>query len=362
MLHLRNSPVDSNGKIESLLTDSQKAAIINMLREDVPLSLIKENIGIEDADLLYEVIYEFKVSNKGSISYEKFQKSKVRFTYENPNQEVVAAIAKFRERHGPLRILEQGCGNGVFAYRVARLFPDCQIDGIELTTSGVRHANTNYRRPNLRIWQDDGYKVTAEIPYDLVYHVNVLEHVPDKEKYLRASISLLRHGGLLIFQFPTERYWRFWGFPKYLICKILKRPFKIHGYSDTAIDLFLNYFQGIHIVGKSFRHLYLPRRLYYYIPDALLKPFGKLLDKLEGVMKDCDFYDPLMFVVYYVLKTTGEEQTDLDFDSSIEKDDTHYGRQDRIASILLLSCVWVLASILMGWEVLSGRKTFFKQE
>ncbi len=199
----------------SNLTESQKASVEEMLRNDVPIPIIKEKLGLEDADYIYEVKYAKNIKNRVSIATEKYAKVADSQEQDSSYDKVIEGIELYRNKHDrPLKIIELGCGNGSFAQRIAKHFPDCTIDAIELSASGVLYANEHYGDiPNLNCYQTDGYKLWESKggTFDVVYHVNVLEHVPYKEDYVDASIKLLKDDGVLLFGFPTESYWKFWG-------------------------------------------------------------------------------------------------------------------------------------------------------
>ena len=339
------------------LTDAKKEAVKKMLEDDVPIPIIAENLDLEDADFIYEVLYESKIKNRTYTATEKFRKARAFRRDDDSYDMVVKAIKMLYRRVGALKILEQGCGDGSFAHRIAQTFPDCTIDAIELTEAGVRQANEKYNRKNLKVWQEDGFNLKKPHHYDIVYHLNVVEHVEDVERFLEVGLDNLNRGGLLIFAFPSERYWKFWGFFKYVACRVLKRPFLTHAYPDHLIDDFLEQ-KGLYY-DKYYNGLYLPRRLYYYIPERILGFVGKKMGMIETELKKISLYFSMMFVFYVASSNRPFIQNYRD-ENFMPYDKP--GVLKKMGSLSALFFLWTISSAFMTLEVLLKRKTFFKQE
>ena len=52
----------------------KKEAIKKMLEDDIPIPIIAENLNLEDADFIYEVLYESTIKNRTYTATEKFRK------------------------------------------------------------------------------------------------------------------------------------------------------------------------------------------------------------------------------------------------------------------------------------------------
>ena len=276
---------------------------------------------------------------------------------ENPS--VIPIIGRIAEEKGLLRILEQGCGDGAIAYGIAQMFPACKVDAIDLSSAGVASARGNYQAPNLRVWQCDGYEIRGS--YDVVYHHNVLEHVPDPAKYVLAGLSLLKEDGSLVFSFPTVRYWKFWGFPKYLVCQLLRKKFQAHACSTDEIEKLLSTIPNVRIVSKRCYNLFMPRRVYSYVPDSWLRVAGTRLEKLELRFLEVGWHYPFMFAFYHVT---------LD-QARLEQAERAVVAEPRKGALRMWHCLtaglellgfWLFSCVCLMLEVIKGRKTFFKQE
>lgn len=107
----------------------------------------------------------------------------------------------FAGRHVPAgsRVLEVGCGRGLFAQRLPA---GCSYRGLEFNAKAVDAA----RATGLEV---DVSTVQAEAEarlgaYDVVCHFQVLEHVQDVRGFLSACVAALRPGGALIVAVPSE--------------------------------------------------------------------------------------------------------------------------------------------------------------
>ena len=142
----------------SNLTESQKTQIAELLAHDTPIATIVDLLSLDDSDLLYEVMYGSEIHNRDWQAHKKFAAS-INFERESYMNRCYAAIEALCRRKGPLRILEQGCGTGSTTASVARRFPQCTVDGVDLSFVGIEAANKSYKLPNLHYFQGDGYAV-----------------------------------------------------------------------------------------------------------------------------------------------------------------------------------------------------------
>ncbi len=337
-----------------------------MFERNVGIEKIVRKLGLDDADELYEITYAYKIKNRVSIATKKYGKTqKESKTNYGRVQEFISIYAN-NVLEKPLNVLEMGSGNGQFAYKLASAFPQVNIVGIELTTSGVEYAKKYFKADNLSFSKEDGYKIPSyeDGCYDIVYHINVLEHVPDQTAYLEKGLNLLKRGGGMLVAFPTLKYWIFWGWPKYLLCKLLGKEFKYHGWDTRYMDQFIKYNQ-LCILEKKVSVFCLPRRLYYYIPNSLLSPIGSLFRKVEDVLQHIGITFPLMFAYYALTKSDVQR-----FKKNILiPSKTHKTKHSTIRNYIHFG-TWVLPTIaflllisnlMMGWEVISGRKEIFDQ-
>jgi SAM-dependent methyltransferase len=109
------------------------------------------------------------------------------------------------------RILDAGCGSGVFSMELAKQHPTAEVVGVELEPTLVDRANEIARRAhltNLRFEQGDVTKLDFDREFDLVVSVDNLEHVEDDVTAMEGLLRALRPGGRLVNHVPGyERRW-----------------------------------------------------------------------------------------------------------------------------------------------------------
>jgi SAM-dependent methyltransferase len=113
------------------------------------------------------------------------------------------------------RILDAGCGNGVFSFELAKLHPASEVLGIDSEPDLVARANTIADRAglaNCRVEKGDVTRLDFESEFDLIVSVDNLEHVEDDVTAMRELFQALRPGGRLVVHVPGyERRWLLFG-------------------------------------------------------------------------------------------------------------------------------------------------------
>jgi SAM-dependent methyltransferase len=97
------------------------------------------------------------------------------------------------------RALEIGAGAGGLMAALAARFPACRFEGLELSRSAAaaaREAGQAVESTDVSEWNEG--------PYDAVYAVAVLEHVPSPTAFLRRLRELLTPDGVLVLTQPTQ--------------------------------------------------------------------------------------------------------------------------------------------------------------
>lgn len=111
-------------------------------------------------------------------------------------------VASFLQQ-GHKRVLDAGCGpEAQLVAMLAGRYPTCMFSGWELHLSQEGRMRDRYPE-NLSIFESDLALLNEEERYDLVYMVDVLEHIEDCEGMLDRLSKAVRPGGLLFIHTPS---------------------------------------------------------------------------------------------------------------------------------------------------------------
>jgi SAM-dependent methyltransferase len=114
-------------------------------------------------------------------------------------------------RHPPPRsLLDAGCGTGEITARLAELFPQAALTGIDLEEPHLERA----RRlcPRARFEKGDALELHfAEATFDLAVCRHLLQAVPDAGRVVREMVRVLKPGGRL--HLIAEDYGMLWCHP-----------------------------------------------------------------------------------------------------------------------------------------------------
>jgi 2-polyprenyl-3-methyl-5-hydroxy-6-metoxy-1,4-benzoquinol methylase len=140
--------------------------------------------------------------------------------------------APYTLRHGALewnmlpfgegRLLEVGCGAGVFLQQAARIGWHCW--GLDLSATAVASARENV--PGATILEGTLESVHFDETFNIIKMAHVLEHVPDPIQTLDTTFKLLDDQGQLIIEVPNiksfeakllGRYWKGLDMPRHLL-------------------------------------------------------------------------------------------------------------------------------------------------
>ena len=108
------------------------------------------------------------------------------------------------------RVLDLGCGFGLFSLYYATLEPARQLTGVDLSESRIRAARASAERlgrHNVRYECSDVRKWGTEDPYDAIYMLDLIHHLPEREvlTFLESVRNRLRPGGMLVIKEVSNR-------------------------------------------------------------------------------------------------------------------------------------------------------------
>lgn len=103
------------------------------------------------------------------------------------------------------KVLDLGCGNGLFLKNLQGRFPRLDINGMDFSQEEVKIAKSR----GLNVRQGD---LSKKLPYkdgkfDIVYGAEIIEHLFDPDFLLSEANRILKDGGYLILTTPNLCAW-----------------------------------------------------------------------------------------------------------------------------------------------------------
>ncbi|HUS70379.1 MAG TPA: class I SAM-dependent methyltransferase [Anaerolineae bacterium] len=105
------------------------------------------------------------------------------------------------------QVLDIGCGMGAVAYDLAEK-AGAYVVAIDLSADNIAQARHRYAHPRVEYRLGDALQELPEGPFDVVTLSNVLEHLPDRPRFLRRVQEMARPSRFLIRVPLFERDWR----------------------------------------------------------------------------------------------------------------------------------------------------------
>lgn len=124
-----------------------------------------------------------------------------------------AIIKRIRQRHGerPLRILDVGCGTGVFAVRIRESLPNARVWGMDLVRGMLSKGHGRWRehRGDVTPIQGDSERLPfATGSFDIITCANSFHHYPNQDLAVAEMHRTLRpEGRLLLVDGYRDRPW-----------------------------------------------------------------------------------------------------------------------------------------------------------
>ena len=109
-------------------------------------------------------------------------------------------------------VLDAGSGAGHHAFYLARRFPHLHVTGLDNRAEVIAATAAQARKLALSNIQFVHGDLTRDLPseiYDLIFSIDVLEHIPDDEKAIAHMTHALRPGGWLAVHSPLtpQKHW-----------------------------------------------------------------------------------------------------------------------------------------------------------
>lgn len=126
------------------------------------------------------------------------------------HQRFLNELLQFMPREG--RVLEIGCGFGLFALYFASMHEKLHISGVDLNPQRIglaQAAAQKLGRENVHFMQGDARTLHLSEQYDAIYMLDILHHLPPAEvpRLLREVKAHLKKGGVLLVKDVDTRPW-----------------------------------------------------------------------------------------------------------------------------------------------------------
>ena len=155
-------------------------------------------------------------------------------------------VARYRFAAGRARggrVLDVACGTG---YGLDHLAPTARlVAGVDIHETTARSARRYSRAPNVRTTVADARSLPfLDETFDLVVSFETLEHLHEREPFVRELARVLASDGLLVLSTPNARYTRpVNGKPA--------NPFHVHEYTPEELHGELSrHFAGVSLLGQ----------------------------------------------------------------------------------------------------------------
>jgi ubiquinone/menaquinone biosynthesis C-methylase UbiE len=132
-----------------------------------------------------------------------------------------ALIGRLKKKFGerPFRVLDVGCGTGVFAEKMRSALPNAEVWGVDLVSAMLKGGRSRWKAHCGRIVpiQGDSERLPfADWAFDAVTCANSFHHYPRQEMAVAEFRRVLRPGGSLLLV-DGHRDW-IWGWFIYDVC------------------------------------------------------------------------------------------------------------------------------------------------
>lgn len=110
--------------------------------------------------------------------------------------------------HSFKRVLDLGAGLGEFSFMVAQACPDVQVTALEILPeriAALEKAKQNGAFSNVSVFSSKIDSYPEQACFDLIFAVDVFEHIPEKEMPFADCLSKLKPGGYFMVKIPNVR-------------------------------------------------------------------------------------------------------------------------------------------------------------
>ena len=196
-------------------------------------------------------------------------------------------IYYFLNKNNVSSVLEIGSGTGILLNELKENFPNIQFSGIDPNISGFHNLKTvisklNKDGYNIKVESTGVEKYSSDKKFDLIFSINVFEHVEDQVQYLLKTHQLLNKNGLNIilcpnYDFPYEPHFVI---PIIINKKITKFLFNFKNKNFEKKENEHGLWDGLSFLGRKKIEKILKKNNYSYFLDDTIKV--RMLNRLNS--------------------------------------------------------------------------------
>jgi 2-polyprenyl-3-methyl-5-hydroxy-6-metoxy-1,4-benzoquinol methylase len=121
-------------------------------------------------------------------------------------------LQKYVRRFRFTKVLDAGCGPGQFTFYLAKKYPRAKFTGYDLSEQDIKKCHDKKQElqlNNVQFKQLDLFELNEEERYDLIYTIDVLEHIVGNLEVIRNLDRALKKEGILYIAMPNEKSHRY---------------------------------------------------------------------------------------------------------------------------------------------------------
>ncbi|GHU85876.1 SAM-dependent methyltransferase [Bacteroidia bacterium] len=195
---------------------------------------------------------------------------------QSTKKDVVPYIYRHKKLDDNSRVLEIGCGEGGNLYPFAEL--GCECYGVELSQTQVNNAVDFYKDTPVKnkitlicqnIYDTNPEQLGGE--FDVVFLKDVIEHIPNQEKFMSIMKSFLKPDGVAFFAFPP------WNMP-------------FGGHHQSSPSKLISHFPYLHIMPKFLQKIILKLAKHDANYFVGISSTGISIERFERILKAQNYH------------------------------------------------------------------------
>ena len=107
------------------------------------------------------------------------------------------------------KVMDAGCGHGILLYNLSKRGASCT--GFDYSDRYIKETKKNFKKlnvKNFKLIRGDLTKIhLPDNSFDIIFCLDVLEHIPSVEQAIKELKRVLKPNGRFIISAPTENMW-----------------------------------------------------------------------------------------------------------------------------------------------------------